>query len=159
MTFVELRTSLVAIPAALRRNAMKNRTAAAMPSMDELLSLNADRVPRSGRVMSVRSLASRPRGLVADPGTLMASGTDSVSRVSQRYGDGAWTQRYEHGVPVTDLVPVESDGTTGTLVLFTPDRSSGPVTVPEAGALLRLATAWPHLEVQVDDRRRPPATD
>ncbi|MEV6655201.1 ATP-binding protein [Streptomyces sp. NPDC051219] len=67
--------------------------------------------------------------------------------------NGAWTQRYEHGVPVTDLEPVEVDGKTGTLVHFRPDGSLGSVTVPAAGDLSRLATAWPHLEVQVDDRR------
>ncbi|MGW3644866.1 ATP-binding protein [Streptomyces sp. NPDC000878] len=67
--------------------------------------------------------------------------------------NGAWTQRYEHGVPVSDLEPVEVDGTTGTLVHFKPDESLGPVTLPKGGCLARLATAWPHLEVQVDDRR------
>ncbi len=49
--------------------------------------------------------------------------------------------------------PVEVDGTTGTLVRFQPDGLLGPVTVPAAGRLARLATAWPHLEIQVDDRR------
>ncbi|MEU7552996.1 hypothetical protein AB0B01_11715 [Streptomyces sp. NPDC044571] len=67
--------------------------------------------------------------------------------------NGAWTQRYEYGVPVTGLEPLEVDGTTGTLVHFRPDGSLGSVTVPAAGDLSRLATAWPHLEVQVDDRR------
>ncbi|PWI05662.1 ATP-binding protein [Streptomyces sp. NWU339] len=67
--------------------------------------------------------------------------------------NGAWTQRYEHGIPVTDLEPVEGDGATGTLVHFKPAESLGPVSVPAAGDLARLATAWPHLEVQVDDRR------
>ncbi|WP_242438502.1 ATP-binding protein [Streptomyces sp. CB00455] len=68
--------------------------------------------------------------------------------------NGAWTQRYERGVPVTDLKSVESDGTTGTLVHFRPDRSLGPVTASAvADGLPRLAAAWPHLEVRVDDRR------
>ncbi|WP_327418966.1 ATP-binding protein [Streptomyces sp. NBC_01233] len=67
--------------------------------------------------------------------------------------DGSWTQRYEHGVPVTDLEPIEVDGTTGTLVHFKPDGSLGSVTVPAADDLPRLATVWPHLKVQVDDRR------
>ncbi|MFE9927935.1 ATP-binding protein [Streptomyces sp. NPDC005533] len=67
--------------------------------------------------------------------------------------DGAWTQRYEQGVPVTGLEPVDADGTTGTLVHFRPDTSWGPVTLPPAGDLARLAALWPHLEVQVDDRR------
>lgn len=67
--------------------------------------------------------------------------------------NGAWTQRYEHGVPVTDLEPVEVDGTTGTLVRFKPGESLGPVTVPTADDLTRLAMSWPDLEIQVDDRR------
>ncbi|WP_199808107.1 ATP-binding protein [Streptomyces sp. NRRL F-2580] len=67
--------------------------------------------------------------------------------------NGAWTQRYEQGVPVTGLEPVEADGTTGTLVHFRPDASLGRVNVPAAGDLSRLATLWPHLEVQIDDRR------
>jgi topoisomerase IV subunit B len=37
--------------------------------------------------------------------------------------DGAWTQRYEHGIPVTDLVPLDEDGRTGTTVHFMPDTA------------------------------------
>ncbi|MFG2680373.1 ATP-binding protein [Streptomyces sp. NPDC048392] len=72
---------------------------------------------------------------------------------TNRRPDGAWTQRYEHGIPVTGLEPVEADGSTGTLVRFRPDRALGPVTGPGADGLARLATAWPQLEVRVDDRR------
>ena len=39
---------------------------------------------------------------------------------TNRRANGAWTQRYEHGVPVTDREPVPSDGTTGTTVHFRP---------------------------------------
>ncbi|MFB7179817.1 ATP-binding protein [Streptomyces sp. NPDC056257] len=67
--------------------------------------------------------------------------------------NGAWTQRYERGVPVTGLEPVEADGTTGTLVHFSPDASLGSVTVPPPGDLARLATLWPCLEVRIDDGR------
>ncbi|MFD8223762.1 hypothetical protein ACFV16_06260 [Streptomyces massasporeus] len=67
--------------------------------------------------------------------------------------NGAWTQRYEHGVPVSDLEPIEVDGTTGTLVHFKPDESVGPATLPSHGDLSRLAAAWPHLKVQVSDQR------
>lgn len=35
--------------------------------------------------------------------------------------DGSWTQRYEHGVPVTDLVQIPSSDSTGTRVRFLPD--------------------------------------
>ncbi|MEU2790494.1 ATP-binding protein [Streptomyces sp. NPDC007100] len=63
--------------------------------------------------------------------------------------NGAWTQRYEHGLPVSGLDPVEADGTTGTLVHFKPDESLGAVTAPGNGDLSRLAAVWPRLEVQV----------
>jgi topoisomerase IV subunit B len=67
--------------------------------------------------------------------------------------DGAWTQRYERGVPVTGLETVEADGTTGTLVHFRPDEPERPLGTVTEDQLRRLATAWPHLDVQVDDRR------
>jgi DNA gyrase subunit B len=35
--------------------------------------------------------------------------------------DGGWTQRYEHGVPVADLVDVPASPHTGTTVWFRPD--------------------------------------
>ncbi|MEU9254337.1 ATP-binding protein [Streptomyces sp. NPDC048270] len=68
--------------------------------------------------------------------------------------DGSWTQRYEHGVPVTGLEPVEADGTTGTLVHFRPGGSVGPLTGPAAAGLALLAAHWPQLEVRIEDRRR-----
>lgn len=34
--------------------------------------------------------------------------------------EGSWSQRYEHGVPVTGLVPVPATGATGTTVHFLP---------------------------------------
>ncbi|MDX3003838.1 hypothetical protein PWY87_19270 [Kribbella solani] len=40
--------------------------------------------------------------------------------------NGSWTQRYEYGVPVTDLEPVAADGTTGTTVHFLPSPSHAP---------------------------------
>ncbi|GAB2678472.1 ATP-binding protein [Thalassiella azotivora] len=35
--------------------------------------------------------------------------------------DGAWTQRYAHGVPASDLIEATDDGGTGTTVRFLPD--------------------------------------
>lgn len=67
--------------------------------------------------------------------------------------NGAWTQRYERGIPVTDLEPVEADGTTGTCVHFRPDGSPGQLEAPTAGELRRLAAMWPDLDIQVVDRR------
>ena len=64
--------------------------------------------------------------------------------------NGAWTQRYEHGIPVTDLEPVEADGTTGTLVRFRPDAPLRSVEASMVGRLERLATMWPDLAIQVE---------
>ncbi|MDC7120407.1 ATP-binding protein [Cellulomonas fimi] len=70
-----------------------------------------------------------------------------------RRSHGSWEQRYERGVPVTDLVPVEPDGTTGTTVTFLP----GPLVRPSLGVLSDGAVAslrdWPHLTVEVLDER------
>ncbi|MFD9080543.1 ATP-binding protein [Streptomyces erythrochromogenes] len=84
--------------------------------------------------------------------SVVAALSEWLVHTNRRRG-GAWTQRYERGVPVTGLEPVEADGTTGTLVRFRPDGSLGAVTAPTAADLSRLAAAWPHLELRVDDRR------
>ena len=72
---------------------------------------------------------------------------------TNRRRNGAWIQRYEHGVPVTDLVPIAGDGMTGTTVHFLPDetlRAAGRLTANE---LVRLAASWRHLSVEVDGGR------
>ncbi|HEY2059737.1 MAG TPA: ATP-binding protein [Amycolatopsis sp.] len=52
----------------------------------------------------------------------------SVWLVHTNRRDGAsWTQRYEWGVPVTDLTPVPVVGSTGTTVHFLPDPALLPV--------------------------------
>ncbi|MFI2412167.1 ATP-binding protein [Streptomyces sp. NPDC018947] len=66
--------------------------------------------------------------------------------------NGAWTQRYERGIPAGDLVPVEPDGTTGTLVHFRPIGPVRSLGVLAEGQLKRLATIGPYLDVQVSDR-------
>ena len=50
-----------------------------------------------------------------------------LTHVNRRH-DRAWTQRYERGIPVTDLTPIPGNGTTGTTVRFLPD----PALVPDA---------------------------
>jgi topoisomerase-4 subunit B len=72
---------------------------------------------------------------------------------ANRRQDGAWTQRYEHGVPVTELVPVAGDGTTGTTVQFLPDEALGAADGLPASELTQLAASWPHLSVEVSDER------
>ena len=67
---------------------------------------------------------------------------------TNRRHDGSWTQRYEHGVPVTDLVPIAGDGTHGTTVHFLADETLRGVSPRD---LAQLVTAWPHLDVTVHD--------
>ena len=71
---------------------------------------------------------------------------------TNRRRNGAWTQRYEQGIPVTDLVAIDDDDTSGTTVHFLPGkalRAAGVVTAAE----LRQLTGWPHLAVEVIDQR------
>jgi topoisomerase-4 subunit B len=66
-----------------------------------------------------------------------------------RCRDGGWTQRYEHGMPVTGLVPVPRTGRTGTTVHFRPGeavRAAGP---PAAIDTAQLAATWPELAVDI----------
>ncbi|WP_406095946.1 ATP-binding protein [Streptomyces sp. NBC_01013] len=84
--------------------------------------------------------------------SVVAALSESLVHTNRRR-NGSWTQRYEHGVPVTGLDPVDDDGTTGTLVHF---RPAGPLRAgsgPSADELARWAAAWPDLTVEVDDRR------
>lgn len=79
--------------------------------------------------------------------------TRGVDVDTNRRRGGAWTQRYEHGVPVSDLEPIAGEGTTGTAVHFRPDASLRAAGGLAAGELVRLAASWPVLSVEVDDRR------
>lgn len=56
---------------------------------------------------------------------------------TNRRTNGSWTQRYEYGVPVTGLEPIESGGTTGTTVHFLPAAGLAPL------------ERFPHLDVTV----------
>jgi DNA gyrase subunit B len=63
---------------------------------------------------------------------------------NQRH-DAAWTQRYEQGIPVTDLISIPNRVITGTTVRFLPGATLAPSGLPATSELTRLATAWPHL--------------
>jgi DNA gyrase subunit B len=77
---------------------------------------------------------------------------------SNRRHDGAWTQRYEHGIPVTDLLPAEADGTTGTTVRFLPDPAVRPAVGALSSSRLERLNRWPALAVEIVDQRSTPAT-
>lgn len=74
---------------------------------------------------------------------------------TNRRRDGAWTQRYEHGMPVTGLVPIPGNGATGTTVRFRPEetvRASGAHKVIDAA---RLAASWRDLPVEIRHEQDP----
>ncbi|WP_030293111.1 ATP-binding protein, partial [Streptomyces katrae] len=72
---------------------------------------------------------------------------------TNRRAGGAWIQRYEHGVPATDLMPIVGDGTTGTTVHFSPAEALRTATGPASDELAALTTQWPHLSVHIIDHR------
>lgn len=62
-------------------------------------------------------------------------------------------QRYERGIPVTDLVPtpdVEAEHT-GTTVHFMPEAAIRALSDTTVAGLRELTTAWPHLSVRIID--------
>lgn len=65
--------------------------------------------------------------------------------------DGAWQQRYEHGVPVTDLDPLTPNGSTGIAVHFLPMPSIQQL--PKDAAALLHKSSTPDLQVRVLDQR------
>jgi topoisomerase-4 subunit B len=71
---------------------------------------------------------------------------------TSRRREGAWSQRYEHGVPVSPLSEIAGDGTTGTSIHFLPDRSLRAAGSLSVGEQVRLARR-PGLSIDVDDRR------
>ncbi|WNI24260.1 ATP-binding protein [Streptomyces sp. ITFR-16] len=67
---------------------------------------------------------------------------------TNRRRNGSWTQRYEHGVPVTDLDPAPDAATTGTTVHFHP--TTGPLTAEQAQ---EARGGWPsYLTIEIEDR-------
>ena len=83
--------------------------------------------------------------------SVVAALSEWLIHTNRRTG-GSWTQRYEHGVPTTDLTPVADDGTTGTTVHFHPDIAilvSPGVMAPD---VIR-ADSWPQLRVVLVDER------
>ncbi|MFD8497683.1 ATP-binding protein [Amycolatopsis sp. NPDC059657] len=72
---------------------------------------------------------------------------------TNRRHNGSWTQRYEHGIPVTDLVPIADDGTTGTTVHFRPQQNLRMAAQPSASLLEQWTELWPQLSVETNDER------
>jgi topoisomerase-4 subunit B len=77
--------------------------------------------------------------------SVVAALSDHLTHTNRRR-NGSWTQRYEHGIPVTDLEPVSSDGTTGTTVHFSPDPA---YVTPSTLDDLQPYLVFPHLDIRV----------
>ena len=68
---------------------------------------------------------------------------------TNRRQNGAWTQRYEHGLPTTDLVPIDSSEATGTTVRFLADRNLVPSSTLTPTDMRTVADfAWLNVEVK-----------
>jgi len=84
--------------------------------------------------------------------SVVAALSEWLIHTNRRTG-GSWTQRYEHGVPTTDLTPVADDGTTGTTVHFQPDIAILVCPVGLMASGLTRAASWPQLRVELVDER------
>jgi topoisomerase IV subunit B len=84
--------------------------------------------------------------------SVVAALSDWVVHTNRR-PEGAWTQRYRHGLPVTGLIPVDADGTTGTTVHFQPAVALCGTAPPAAD--IRSLAIWPQLTVEIIDARGP----
>ena len=73
---------------------------------------------------------------------------------TNRRVEGAWTQRYDHGEPRSELVSVAATGSTGTTVRFWPDTDLlAPLGPIDAELTLSWAAQWPALSLRVVDQR------
>jgi DNA gyrase subunit B len=72
---------------------------------------------------------------------------------TNRRRNGAWTQRYEHGIPVTGLLSIPDQDTTGTTVHFLPADSVRSMQAVSPSELRRSTAAWAQLAVEVIDER------
>ncbi|MDQ3790485.1 MAG: ATP-binding protein, partial [Actinomycetota bacterium] len=97
------------------------------------------RVDDQGRTVKKPVMATKDLRFFDQPSTRLPDGhprrgMSVVAALSEwlihtnRRVNGSWTQRYEHGIPVTDLTPIASDGTTGTTVHFLPSPGLAPPT-------------------------------
>lgn len=122
------------------------------------------RVDEHGRPVRKPVMATQDVRFFDDPGAPLLSdghprrGMSVVAALSDRLvhhnrrADGAWTQEYREGLPVTDLVPVGTDATTGTTVTFWPSSTVVP-SLADLEVTRRALETWPALAVTLVDHR------
>jgi DNA gyrase subunit B len=79
--------------------------------------------------------------------SVVAALSDWLIHTNRRV-NGSWTQRYEHGLPLSDLDPIERTGTTGTSVHFHPDPAYCPHAPFTVDNLLPFLT-FPNLDITI----------
>jgi topoisomerase IV subunit B len=122
------------------------------------------RVDAAGRVIKKPVMATKDLRFFDDPDaetlpdgharrgmSVVAALSEWLIHTNRRTG-GSWTQRYEHGVPTTDLTPVADDGTTGTTVHFQPDIAI-LMSLGVMASELKHAAGWPQIRVELVDER------
>lgn len=83
--------------------------------------------------------------------SVVAASSDVLVHTNHRR-DGAWTQRYQFGVPIGALTPLPTTGTTGTSVTFRPRGDLPPLPRDDAEFTHHLDHLAP-LTVQLRDHR------
>jgi len=81
----------------------------------------------------------------------VAALSDRLVHHNRRH-NGAWIQEYRYGLPVTNLVPVETDTTTGTTVTFWPTSSVKP-SITTLAVTPQVLGVWPCLTITLIDHR------
>lgn len=107
---------------------------------------------RDVRFFDNPSAESLPDGLPRTGMSVVAALSSWLIHENRRV-DGAWTRRYEYGLPETSLTEVEPGRPTGTVVHFRPDPElfgDQPLTPDELRPLLAAFTTEARLEVRSD---------
>ena len=117
------------------------------------------RVDEHGQLIKKPIMATQDLRFFANPATpllpdgnprrgmsVVAALSDWLVHTNRRL-NGSWTQRYEHGLPVTDLDAIPAGATTGTTVHFHPDAAylADDITAEELRSLL----SFPNLDIHV----------
>lgn len=125
------------------------------------------RVDSQGRVVRKPVMATKdlrffdhPEAAVLPDGhprrgmSVVAALSEWLVHINRRH-DGAWVQRYEHGLPITDLTPMPASGAAGTTVQYLPDPTLVPAVQPQPSELRDLARSYgPHLVIEITDEHR-----
>lgn len=105
------------------------------------------------RFFDSRENVGLPDGLPRRGMSVVAALSTWLAHTNRRL-NGSWTQRYEHGIPVTGLTDIPGDGTTGTIVHFLPDADFVKPAEVTVGELRQLAKPpVPSLTIEIREEQ------